>query len=116
MSLLLMMDVHVRRQITVALRLRGVDVLTAQGDGADRLSDPALLDRATKLGRVLFSQDTDLLAEATARQRAGAHFAGVIYAPQLAITIGRAVRDLELVAKVYDPADILDRVEYLPLK
>jgi hypothetical protein len=40
-----MMDVHVRRQITVALRLRGVDVLTAQDDGSGRLPDLALLDR-----------------------------------------------------------------------
>jgi hypothetical protein len=110
------MDVHVRRQITVALRVRGVDVLTAQEDGSDRLLDPALLDRARDLGRALFSQDSDLLAEASARQHAGAHFAGVIYAPQLAITVGQAVRDLELIAKVYDPPDIADRVEFLPLK
>ena len=32
MAVGLMMDVHVRRQITLALRLRGVDVLTAQED------------------------------------------------------------------------------------
>jgi len=116
MALRLMMDMHVRRQITVALRVRGINVLTAHEDGSDRLSDPALLDRARELGRPLFSQDSDLLAEATARQRAGIHFAGVIYAPQLAITIGQAVRDLELIAKVYDPPDITDRVEFLPLR
>ena len=116
MPLRLMMDVHVRRQITVALRLREVDVLTAQEDGADRLSDSDLLDRASALGRALFSQDSDLLAEATARQLARAPFAGVIYAPQLAITIGQAVRDLELIAKVYEPVDMANRVEYLPLK
>ncbi len=116
MGLGLMMDVHVRREITVALRLRGVEVLTAQDDGSGRLRDPALLDRARELGRALFSQDSDLLAEATARQRAGTHFAGLIYAPQLAITVGQAVRDLELIAKVYDPADIADRVEFLPLR
>lgn len=116
MGLRLMMDVHVRRQITVGLRLRGVDVLTAQEDGSERLPDPMLLDRARELGWVLFSQDSDLLAEATARQQAGVPFAGVIYAPQLAITVGQAVRDLELIAKVYDPTDIADRVEFLPLK
>jgi len=115
MPILLMMDVHVRRQITVGLRLRGVNVLTAQDDGSDRLPDTELLDRATILGRVLFSQDSDLLAEATERQRSGQAFAGVIYAPQLAITIGQAISDLELIAKVYDPADIANRVEFLPL-
>ena len=51
------MDVHVRRAITDALRLRGVDVMTAQADDAARLPDPALLDRAMERQRVLFSQD-----------------------------------------------------------
>jgi hypothetical protein len=63
-SLDLYMDVHVPAAITRALVLRNVDVLTAQLDGTTRLDDAALLDRATALGRVLFSQDDDLLAEA----------------------------------------------------
>ncbi|MFZ0548719.1 MAG: DUF5615 family PIN-like protein [Candidatus Promineifilaceae bacterium] len=60
----LYMDVHVHRAITNGLRLRGVDVLTAQEDGYRTASDAQLLDRATDLNRVLFSQDDDLLAEA----------------------------------------------------
>jgi hypothetical protein len=51
------MDVHVPAAITRGLLLREVDVLTAQLDGTTRLEDPELLDRATELGRVLFSQD-----------------------------------------------------------
>ena len=74
------MDVHVRRVVPVSLRLRGVDVLTAQEDGAARFPDPELLDRAGELNRVLFSQDRDLLREATQRQRQGRPFSGVIYA------------------------------------
>ena len=58
------MDEHVHRAITTSLRLRGVDVLTAQDDGRRHVPDPVLLDRATELGRVLFSQDEDLLVEA----------------------------------------------------
>ena len=46
--------------------IANVDVLTAQRDGTTALHDPALLDRATAFGRVLFSQDEDLLAEAAA--------------------------------------------------
>jgi hypothetical protein len=42
------------------------------------MEDPRLLDRAGELGRVLFSQDEDLLIEAARRQREGIHFAGVI--------------------------------------
>jgi predicted nuclease of predicted toxin-antitoxin system len=112
----LCMDVQVHRAITEGLRLRGVDVLTAQEDGAARLSDAELLGRATALGRVLFSQDEDLLREAAHRQREGTTFAGIIYAHQLKLTIGQCVRDLELIAHVSEPGDLAKRVEYLPLR
>jgi len=109
------MDVHVRRAITVALLDRGVEVLTAQTDGAAELEDPDLLDRATSLGRVLFSQDEDLLAEATRRQRGGIPFAGVVYAHQLYVTVGRCINDLDLIARVGTPEDLANRVQFLPL-
>jgi hypothetical protein len=109
------MDVHVPAAITRGLLLRGVDVLTAQLDGTTQLDDAGLLDRATSLGRVLFSQDEDLLAEATNRQRTGKYFGGVFYAHQLGITAGRAIQDLEILAAAGTPEDFANRVEYLPL-
>jgi hypothetical protein len=110
------MDVHVRRPVTTALRVRGVDVLTAQADGAATFEDDDLLDRAMERGRVLFSQDDDLLNEATARQRSGKPFAGVIYTHQLNITVGRTIDDLELVAKACGLEELENRVVFLPLK
>jgi hypothetical protein len=115
-SIRFFMDVHVRRAITVGLQLRGVDVLTAQADGSRRLHDPELLDRASELGRVLFSQDEDLLRIASDRQRRGEHFAGIVYAHQLRVSIAGCIRDLELIAKVCEPEDLADRIEYLPLR
>ena len=109
------MDVHVRSAVTDGLRLRGVTVLTAQEDGTTKLDDPDLLDRATALGYVLFSQDVDLLAEAARRQAVGQPFTGVVYAHQLYVTIGQCVNDLELLSKVFDPADMMNRVVYLPI-
>ncbi len=109
------MDVHVRRAITVALLDRGVDVLSAQADGTAELEDSDLLNRATSLGRVLFSQDEDPLAEATRRQRGGIPFAGVVYAHQLYVTIGRCINDLELIAKVGTTDELANRVQFLPL-
>jgi len=109
------MDQHVPRAITNGLRLRGVDVLTAHEDGASRLRDPALLDRATELERVLFTQDDDLLTEATQRQRQRQTFSGVIYAHQLRMSIGNCVRDLELVAQVGEPEDMTGQTLFLPL-
>jgi len=111
----LYMDVHVPAAVTRGLVLRHVDVLTAQLDGTTQLGDPALLDRATELGRVFFSQDEDLLAEATKRQRSGKHFGGVIYAHQLEVTIGRVISDLEILAQAGTAEDFANRVEYLPL-
>lgn len=93
----------------------GIDVLTSQEDGTSQLGDPALLDRATALGRVLFSQDKDLLAETARRQQTGEFFAGLVFSRQQTLTIGKMVADLELIAKGYDPPDIENRVEYLPL-
>src|SRR5215210_4576799 len=98
MPITLYMDQHVPRAITVGLRLRGVDVLTAYEDGTSDLADPELLDRASALSRALFSQDDDLLAEAARRQEAGVPFNGVVYAHQLHVSIGVCVRDLEIIA------------------
>jgi len=109
------MDVHVRRPVTTGLRRRGVDVLTAQEDGTARLEDDELLDRASELGRVLFTQDDDLLSEAAARQRRGIPFAGVIYAHQQNITVRQTIEDLELIAKASEPAELERKVIYLPL-
>jgi predicted nuclease of predicted toxin-antitoxin system len=116
MAVGLYMDVHVRRAVTVELRLRGVDVLTAQEDGAGEFDDPRLLERASALGRVLFTHDDDLLREAARRQETGEKFAGVIYAHQLNLTVGQCIEDLELITEATEPAEWINRVVYLPLK
>jgi hypothetical protein len=90
--------------------------MTAQEDEAHQLSDAALLDRALEMGRILFSQDDDLVREATFRQRTGKRFLGVVYAHQLNVTIGQCVEDLELIGRVSEPEEWINRVEYLPLK
>ena len=110
------MDVHVPRPITRGLRRRAVDALTAQADGTTRWDDPILLDRSTELGRVLFSQDEDLLIEAAKRQRSGVPFGGVTFAPQLALSVGECIEELELLAKAGEPADFANAVHYLPLR
>ncbi|MFA0741505.1 MAG: hypothetical protein DFNUSKGM_001616 [Candidatus Fervidibacter sacchari] len=116
MSVGLYMDEHVPRAITEGLRLRGVDVLTAQEDNRRRASDPELLDRAAELGRILFTQDSDLLREAKRRQRTGKFFADIIYAHPLKVTIGECIEDLTLLAKVGEPEDFANQVIFLPLK
>jgi hypothetical protein len=114
-TIALYMDQHVPRAITIGLRLGNVDVLTAAEDDASTLADPALLDRASLRGRVLFSQDDDLLAEASRRQAEGIPFSGVVYAHQLRVSIGACIRDLELIATAGEPSDLRNQVLFLPL-
>lgn len=107
-----LMDVHVPYAISLGLRLRGVDVLTAQEDTTTELSDADLLTRAASLERVLFTQDGDFRRLASELQKKGQPFAGVVYSHQADVTIGQCVNNLELIAKAYEPEDIANRVEY----
>jgi hypothetical protein len=109
------MDEHVPRAVVVGLRLRCVDVLTAQEDGSAELNDAALLRRATELGRTLVSQDYDLLREAGQFHASGVPFAGLIYAHQLRITVGQFVQDLELIARVLTVEQLQGQIQFLPL-
>lgn len=108
----LYMDHHVPSAITEGLRKQEwtYSLLTRMA----RRGLTTTLSWTEPLGRVLFSQDQDLLAIAHRRLETGPAFAGVVYAHQLGISIGQAVRDLELIAKILDPDDMRDRVEYLP--
>ena len=51
------MDVHIPAAITEQLRLRDVEVLAAIEEGTNRLEDHELLELATRLGRVVVTQD-----------------------------------------------------------
>ncbi len=115
MSLALYMDEHVHRAITSGLRLRDVDVLTVQEDGLMGISDPQILNRATELQRVLFTQDNDFLVEANRRQQNSIYFPGVIYGHQMLVSIGDCIKDLELIAQVGKTEDLANSVRYLPL-
>ena len=115
MPLSLYMDVHIPRAISNRLRRDGVDILTAQEDGTTTVSDAALLNRATALDRVLVTFDSDLLVEAHHRQQASMVFAGIVYVAANRSSIGEIINDLELLAIASERADLLGRVEYLPL-
>ena len=110
------MDVHVPRAVTIALRLRGIEVLTAQEDDSAMLDDDLLLLRATLLRRVLVSHDDDLLREGCRMQREGLEFAGVIYTHQLFVPVGQVIEDLALIGLAMSAEEWMSRVEHLPLR
>lgn len=115
MTIALYMDEHIRRAITNGLKLRGIDVITVQEDGRTGSPDSILLDRATELNRVIFTQDDDFLVIANCRQQERVKFSGVIYGHQQYVTVGECVRDLEIIAKSSEPEDLVNQVQYLPL-
>jgi hypothetical protein len=41
-------------------------------------------------------------------------FANLIYGHQLATTVGKYVRDLEVIRQVLNPEDLTNRIEYFP--
>jgi hypothetical protein len=78
MAIALYFDVHVDHAIAGQLHLRHVDVLTAQEDGADRLNDELLLDRAGNLVRPIVTHDIHFQALDEDWQRQGKPFCGLI--------------------------------------
>lgn len=81
----------------------------------DRIYDFFTMRSLFVFQRVIFSQDQDFLPEAKRRQVEGINFPGVVYARQSRVTTGDCVRDLEIIAKVGNPEDFANRVQYLPL-
>lgn len=115
MPLPIYFDVHIPAAITEALRRRGIDILTSQEDGTREITDERILQRSVELNRALFSQDRDLLRLAKEWQTIGEPFPGVIFSPQMNVSIGRLIDDLELIACCSEPTELADKVIYLPL-
>jgi hypothetical protein len=113
--LALYFDHNVPRAIAISVRDRGVEVLTAYEDDHHQVPDPIFLQRATTLGRPLFTMDDDLLAEAAMLQSQGDDFGGVIYSHQRRVQIGRCVEDLVYIAESVTAEEILNEVIFLPL-
>lgn len=116
MAARLYVDVNVPLSITEGLRRRAVDVVMSQEDGTREFADEAVLQRASALGRVLFTQDEDFFAITAEWQSAGREFAGLIYAHQMGPGIGQIIEDLELLMQCTEPEELRNQVIYLPLK
>ena len=115
MTLALYSDENMARAIAIGLRVRGIDVLTAQEDNRRKTDDSILLDRAGALRRVMVSFDADMLAIGTQRQRNGIPFVGIIYAHPTRISVGKLLQELELIATVGELQDLENTIVYLPL-
>ena len=116
MTVKFFMDVHIPRAVTIALRAAAIDVLTAQEDGSAMLSDADLLLRATYLGRVMVSQDADMLREGRELLRQEIGFCGIVYGRQIDLTIGQFVESLSLIATATDAKEWQGQIAYIPFR
>lgn len=102
------MDEHVQSAVSHGLRLRGVDVLTAQDAGMLGACDEDHLALAVQEQRTIFTQDVDFL-----RLHASNHaHAGIVYAPQ-GTPVGAIVRGLALIRELLRPEEMAGRVDFL---
>jgi hypothetical protein len=104
----LYMDEHVPMAVTAALRRRGIDVIRAQDAGLHPADDQVHLEFATRVGRVMVTQDADFLR----LHAAGVHHAGIAYAPQQT-PVAYLTRMLTLLLDVLKPEEMIDHVEFL---
>ena len=115
MAVSLYFDVHVDHAILGQLRLRQVDVLTAQEDGATRLTDEHLMERASQLGRPVVTHDIRFHSMIKKWQSQGRPFCGMIFGHLMQVSIGQCVKDLEVTAKATDSHDWVSSIIRLPL-
>ena len=115
MAIKLLVDVHVDAAIVRQLRLRQVEVVTAQELDVARLPDDSLLEHAAQLGQPLFTHDIRFYAMAQRWIAQGKPFCGIIFAHYMQVSIGQCVHDLEIIAKATGPEDWQSAILRLPL-
>jgi Domain of unknown function (DUF5615) len=105
----LYLDENLTPKIAVQLRRRGIEVVSVHELGLTGDSDANHLARATVMGCVLVTSDTDFLVMAAQ----GVEHAGIAFGSQEDLSIGDWVKGLELLCAVYTPDDMKNHVEYL---
>ncbi len=92
-----------------------LDIVRIQDVGLSGADDPAVLEWAAREGRVLLTHDvTTMTRYAYERVRAGQSMPGVFEVGR-AVSIGRAIEDVLLLAECSFEAEWEGQVRYLPL-
>jgi predicted nuclease of predicted toxin-antitoxin system len=91
------------------LRRLGIDVTTSTDAGLLRAPDEDHIAFGRSEGRVIFTEDDDFLVLAAR----GLPHAGIVYCHQQTRSIGEIIDGLTLVWEVYEPEEMVGRVEYL---
>lgn len=103
------LDENMPLAVAEGLRRRGIDVTTTQEAGLLGASDEEQIAYARDEGRVIVTQDADLL-----RLHAdGTEHAGIAYRSPGSGSLGDLIRGLELIWQLLEAEDMRNRVEYL---
>lgn len=109
MSVRFYLDENVSPTLAEQLRRRGIEAVTVRDLGL--LGDTHLnhLQRATAMGYVLCTHDSDYVELALA----GVPHAGIVFAQQATTSLGDWLRFLSLVHGVYEAHEMANLIEYL---
>jgi hypothetical protein len=105
----LYLDENVPVAVADQLRRRGIEAVTARDLGVLSDSDVNHLARATQMGYVLCTYDSDYIELAAS----GIEHAGIVKGTAEKHWIGDWVKGLELIHAVYTDEDMRNHVEYL---
>jgi predicted nuclease of predicted toxin-antitoxin system len=95
--------------IATGLRRHGLDVTTTAEAGLLGATDVQHAAYALPLGRVIFTQDRDFLRI----HAAGTPHAGIAYCEKDTRSTGEIIRALVLLWEVYEPDEMVGRIEYI---
>ncbi len=100
--------------LVFALRVRGVDVVTALDSGLIRMPDVRHLEYASSHGQTLYSFNVgDYMALHTAYVAAGQTHAGLILSQQQRYSVGEQMRRLVRLVQMKSAEGMRNRVEFL---
>jgi predicted nuclease of predicted toxin-antitoxin system len=103
------LDENCPRALADGPRRRGIDVTTTPEAGLLEATDEEQTAYAHREGRVIFTQDEDFLAI----QASGTPHAGIAYCKKDTRSIGDMIRGLALIWEIYEPAEMVGKLEYL---
>ncbi|MBI3195182.1 MAG: DUF5615 family PIN-like protein [Ignavibacteriae bacterium] len=101
-------DEHIARAVIAALRYRGLDVLTTPEALMRGAADEEHLHLATRLGRVLITQDEDFLRI----HAQGSSHCGIVFASK-SLSISQIVNGISLLCEVLDSSEMENQIQFL---
>ncbi len=103
------LDEHCDPAIAAGLRLHKVDVTTTPDAGLLHARDEEHIAHALQTSRVIYTQDEDFLR----LNAAGVEHRGIAFSAQQTRSVGQIIAGLLLIWEVYEPEDMVNRVEFI---